>query len=228
LAAQFDHTDEAIESWNRAIALDPGQTLAHLYLAGALEGSGNAQDAAAHYKAFLAAIARQPASKRPPPEKTIAILIRMADCLAHSSQKAEAIQSYQLAAKIAGETNQAKLESVASVNEAALQAENGKSSEALQLYQRALQLDDSIGDQTSSVEDWLAYGRFLENSGFPERLAYACFVKSKSLQGFLPDDSQRKYLADLTQQAAKQIASVAGEIRRNPEPTLREALAFRP
>jgi len=228
LAEQFGHTDQAIESWKRAIAVDPGQGLAHLYLADALERSGNAQDAAAHYEAFLTAIARQPASKRPPPEKTIAILIRMADCLAHSSQKTEAIQSYQLAAKIAGETNQAKLESVARVNEAALQAENGKSSEALRLYQRALQLDDSIGDQASSAEDWLAYGRFLENSGFPERLAYACFVKSESLRGFLPDESQRKYLADLTQQAEKRIASVAKEIRRNPEPTLREALALRP
>jgi len=226
LAEQRGRSDQAIDSWNRAIAIDPGQTLAHLYLASALDHSGKARDAAVHYKAFLNAIARQPADKRPPPEKVIAILIRMADCLSQSSQKAEALQSYRLAAKIAAQTKQTKLESVANVNEAALQAEAGKSSEALRLYQHALQLDDSIGDRTSSAEDWLAYGRFLEDSGFPVRLAYACFVKSESLQASLPEASQRQYLADVTQQAARRIGTAARDIRRDPEPALREALAL--
>jgi len=226
LAEQRGHSDQAIESWSRAIAIDPGQTLAHLYLAGELDRSGKAQDAVVHYKAFLNAIARQPADMRPPPEKVIAIVIRTAHCMAHASQEAEALQWYELAAKLAAQTKQVKLESVADVNEAALQAKAGKSSEALQLYQHALQLDDSIGDTTSSAEDWLAYGRFLENSGFPFRLAYGCFVKSESLQGSLPDASQRQYLADLTQEAARRIGAAAKQIRRDPEPTLREALAL--
>ena len=56
----------------------------------------------------------------------------------------------------------------------------GTLDEALQLYQRALRLDDSLSDTNASAEDWFAYGRFLEDAGFPARLAYACLVKSES------------------------------------------------
>lgn len=227
LALEQGNSDQAEESWNRAIALDPGQILAHLYLANEFDHSGRPEAAADHYRLFLIAIARQGAAKRAAPEQVIAVLIRMADCQARASQKSQAIQSYQLAAKIAAETKQTKLESVADTNEAALQAEAGKSDEALQLYQHALQLDDSIGDRSASAEDWLAYGRFLENSGFPMRLAYACFVKSASFEDALPEESQRQYLSGLSRQAAKRAGTIAAEIRRDPEPALRQALALR-
>jgi tetratricopeptide (TPR) repeat protein len=150
----------------------------------------------------------------------------MADCQARAAQPAQAIQSYQLAAKIAAQTQQTKLESIADVNEAALQGESGKTGEALSLYQHALQLDDSIGDRTSSAEDWFAYGRFLNGAGFPARLVYACFVKSASLQNSLPDEAQRKLLAEASTKAEKLVGADAGAIRRDPQPILREALAL--
>ena len=87
-----------------------------------------------------------------------------------------------MAEKLAAQTGQAKLESVADVNEAALAGERpGNLNEALRLYQQALQLDDATGDNIASAVDWFAYGRFLDESGFPARLAYACMVKSESL-----------------------------------------------
>jgi tetratricopeptide (TPR) repeat protein len=226
LALRLGQPDRALDNWKQALAVDPGQMLAHLYLANQLDHQGNVQEAIAHYKTVLNTIARQPTAKRPPPEKVIALALRMADCLVRASEKTQAVQAYEMAAKIAAQTRQPKLESVADVNAAALQAEAGNSGQALQLYQRALQLDDSLGDRTSSAEDWFAYGRFLNGAGYPARLVYACLVKSKSLQDSLPDAPQRQLLADATRQAESRVGTQAGAIRRHPEPTLREALAL--
>ena len=82
-------------------------------------------------------------------------------------------------------------------------------------------------DQTSSAEDWFAYGRFLEKAGFPVRLVYACFTKSVSLQESLPDASQRQYLTHARDEAERRLGASASAIRRDPAPMLREALALR-
>jgi len=227
LAQRLGHADEAVVSWNQAIAADPGQSLAHLYVADELDREGKAQAAASHYNAFLVRIARQPAQDRPAPDWVIAIVLRMADCQARSSQTDFAVRSYHLAEKLAVETNQAKLESVADVNEAALQAKTGKSSEALQLYQHALQLDGSITDTNASAEDWFAYGRFLVDAGFPVRLAYACVVKSENLTRSLPNGAVSDALAAARRQFEKRLGAEAAAVRRNPEPALQEALALR-
>ena len=147
LALRRGHADQALANWDQALGRRTrGKQLAHLYLADELDREGKAQAAASHYNSFLEQIARQPAQDRPAPDKVIAIVLRMADCQAHSSQTELAVKSYHLAEKLAAQTGQAKLESVADVNEAALQAKAGKLDEALRLYQQALQLDDAIAD----------------------------------------------------------------------------------
>ena len=227
LALRRGDSNEAIESWNRATAIDPGHALAHLYIGEELDHS-DPRTAATHYKIFLAAIARQPAARRLPPDQVIAVTLRMADCQERSSQLPEAIQSYELAEGIAARTKQSKLESLAAMNEAALQEKRGESREALRLYQHALRLDEVLGDRTSSAGDWFAYGRFLQDSGFPSRLVYACFVKSASFKDALPDVSQRQYVTQASEQAAVLAGRAAAAIRRNPEPMLQEALDLRP
>lgn len=227
LALQHGDSALAIECWKRAIALDPHQMLAHLYLAGELDHAGKPESAIVQYRIFLSAVARQPAAKRPEADKLIAVVLRMADCQARTSQPDEAIQSYALAARLAAETKQPKLESIASVDEAELQASAGKRDLALPLYQRAIQLDDSIDDHASSAADWLAYARFLNASGFPSRLVYACLLKSASQKDSLSDATQREYLTDLTEQTARKLGSAASPIRRDPGATLREALTVR-
>jgi len=225
LALQRGYSDQAVASWTQAIAADSGQVLPRLYLGNELDRQGKPLDAATQYKALLGIVARQPASKRPEPEKIIAVVLRMADCQARASQPAQAVEAYRLAAKIAAQTKQTKLESVATVNEAELLGKTGELAPALQLYQHALQLDESIGDQTASAEDWFAYGRFLDHFHFSARLVYACLVKSSMLQ---VDPPQRQLLDDATKRAALNVESEAAAIRRNPEPFLREALALRP
>jgi len=227
LALRRGDNDKALASWDAALAADPSQTLAHLFLANELDREGKAQAAASHYKAFLERIVRQPAQNRPAPDKLIAIVLRMADCHARSSQTELAVQSYHLAEKLAGQTRQSKLESVADVNEAALQAKAGKLTAALQLYQQALQLDSSNGDNSASAEDWLLYGRFLEDAGFPARLAYACIVKSEKITRLLPDPSVPDSWAAARRHMEKRLGAEAEAVRRNPEPVLQEALALR-
>jgi tetratricopeptide (TPR) repeat protein len=227
LAQSRGDLGQAEDSWYRALAIDPSHATAHLYLANELDRQGKAREAADHYQGFLEIVARQPESKRSDPQKIIAIVLRMADCQAHASQTEKAIQSYELAAKLASQTKQNKLESVADLNEAVLQSQAGKTSEALPLYQRALQLDESIGDRTASGQDWFAYGRFLTDAGYPRQLAYACFIKSEMLQDPLPDASQQKLRADSSKQAAGELASQSIAIRSDPQPTLSRALALR-
>jgi tetratricopeptide (TPR) repeat protein len=227
LALRNGDPQRAITSWERALAADPGQMLAHLYLGDELDHQGKPKIAAEHYSAFLEAIARQPKQARPAPEKVIAVVIRMADCQARASENTEAIRSYRLAENLAEETKQWKLESVADVNEAAMQAHRGNLAEALRLYQSALRLDDETGDRTAGAEDWLTYGRFLNEEGFPARLAYACFVKTEIVAG--PDsEAVSRQAARAEKELENRKLADVDALRRDPEPALREALALRP
>jgi tetratricopeptide (TPR) repeat protein len=227
LALRFGHADQALDNWNRALEADPNQFLAHLYLANELDHEGKTAEAAAHYQAYLAYVGREPAEKRPPAQNVIVIALRMADCQSRAKQTARAHLSYQMAEMLAAQTKQAKLESVASVNDAELQAAAGKLDDALQLYQRTLQLDDSIGDATAAAVDWISYGRLLDRSGFPAQLVYACFVKSATFDKSNLDASQREFLAAASRKAAAQVGRSAAEIRQDPEPMLHEALILR-
>jgi tetratricopeptide (TPR) repeat protein len=233
LALQRGHADEARTSWEQAISLDPNQINAELYLADELDREGQAWKAATHYNAYLQRIARQPAQDRPAADRVIAIVLRMADCESRSSQMELAVKSYQLAERLAAQTKLTKLESVAEVNEAALQAKAGRLSEALPLYQSALKLDDSIGDYSAGAEDWLSYGRFLDQSGFSPRLAFACVVKSEAMSQALhpagtPAPATSIQQSPIAKSLEGRLGPAAAAIRRNPRPVLAEALVLRP
>ena len=227
LASQLGRNDQAMASWDQALAVDPHQSLAHLYLAHELDSEGKAQAAASHYQAFLEDVVRKPPQKRPAPEGVIAVALRMADCQVRSSQPELAVKSYRLAAMLAAQTQLPALESVAEVNEADLQARTGKLDEALKLYQHALQLDESSADNAARALDWFAYGRFLDQASFPPRLAYACMVKSESLSQSLAKEAVPESVAATRTQIEKRLAPAAAAVRRDPEPALREALALR-
>jgi tetratricopeptide (TPR) repeat protein len=128
---------------------------------------------------------------------------------------------------LAVQTKESKLESVADVNEAALQGKAGQLDDALHLYQRALQLDEAVGDRRASAEDWFTYGRFLEDTGFPLRYSYACFLKSQSLTQSLSDSSVPPALTEAIRRATARAGPEATKLRRNPEPVVAEAVSLR-
>jgi tetratricopeptide (TPR) repeat protein len=227
LELQRGQADAALTNWGQALAVDPNQAAAHLYMGHELDREGKAWLAASHYKSFLELVAQHRGQDRPAPDFLIGIILRMADCQAHSSQPEAALKSYEMAEKIAHQTGNSNLESIAAVNEAALQAAKGKLDDTLELYQRALRLDDSIGDKAASAVDWFAYGRFLDQAGFSERLAYACMVKADRIAQSLPRSPLPASVAGPRQQLEKRLGPSAAEVRRNPDPASREALEFR-
>jgi tetratricopeptide (TPR) repeat protein len=157
--------------------------------------------------------------------------MRMADCQARSSQTDLALKSYSLAEKLAAQTRQPKLESLADANQAELQSKTGNLDAALQLYQRALTLDNQTSDAAASAEDWFAYGKFLDDAGFPARMAYACMLKSESVTQSLNQGAAPSSRVTTRQQIEKRLGPSAAEVRRelqnNPVPVLQQALALR-
>jgi tetratricopeptide (TPR) repeat protein len=223
LALQRGHSDEALADWERALKADPNRSLAYLYLAHELDREGKAQAAGAHYRRYLEKVAQRP-EDRLAPDMLVGIVLRMAQCQVSSSQPDAALKSYQMAEKLAQQTGQAKLESVADVNEAQLLGKAGKVNEALRLYRRALELDDTAGDTDAGSVDWFAYGQFLKESGFPPKMAYACMVKSERLSQSLAKSGLAATLAQARQQLEKRLGAEASGIQRNPDPMLRDAL----
>ncbi len=106
LALRRGNADQARADWDRAITVDPSQINPHLYLADALDREGKAQAAAWHYKAYLEKTVGVRPQDRPQPDRIIAVVLRMADCQARSSQTELAVKSYRLAEKLAVQTGQ--------------------------------------------------------------------------------------------------------------------------
>ena len=228
LALKLGHADEAVADFDRAITADPDQINAHFYLASELDREDKAQAAAAHYRSYLEKVAQGRPEDRPAPAQVIAVILRMADCQTRLSQIDRAVRSYQLAEKLAAQTGQAKLASVADVDEAALQVKAGRFRDAMLLYQHALKLDDAIHDSSASAQDWFSFSRFLDEAGFSPRLAYACLVKSRQITQSLPNTAVPESLTEAKKQLERRLGAAAAAVRRDPEPLLNEALALHP
>ncbi len=227
LAQQLGHPDEAVHSWSQAIALDPSQLLATLYLAGELDREGKAESAIPNYIAFLDKVAHAGAENRPPPSDVISIVLRLAHCQAQAKHPEQAEQAYDLARKIASQTGEKKLESFTSVAQAELEAGQNKISQALRLYQNALELDGSMNDPRTEATDWYSYALFLRDSGFPPRLAYACLLKSEALMKPLKDAPAQQSVTLVRTEVGKKVGVQAVQLQRNPGPALKEALALK-
>ncbi len=227
LALQFDHADQALADWKQALAIDSNQPLAHLYLAHELDRQGKALEASGHYRSFLESIAQQNSGTRPSADFIIGIILRMADCQARSSQADFALKSYEMAQQLALQTRQPKLESVAAVNQAALLSKIGRLDDALQLYQRALKLDRESADTTAAAVDWFAYSQFLDESGFSDSLAYACLLKAESEAKLTSKSPLPESVGKIQEKLERRLGGTATSIRRDPEPSLQQALTLR-
>jgi tetratricopeptide (TPR) repeat protein len=223
LAHELGKPSEATSSWTHALAIDPQLAAAHLYLAAELDGEGKIEEALPHYQRYLEIVARQGADNRPPAEQVVAAALKLADGQLRVHQSGAALQSYELARTLAAKTKQAKLESLASIDEAALQFRAGKTTEAMPLYQRAIFLDDSLSDSASEATDLEQYAAFLHATGSPAELSYALLLRAQALRGSAtPPPSEALHLrAELE----RKLGSQAVVLRHDPAPTLARALA---
>ena len=220
LAAYFGRSAEAIESWKKALAVDPSQTYAHLYIAGQLDADKKFEDAIPHYMIFLEKAAQN--ESQPDPNVVLPVLMRLADCNLRANHPDRALKLYELGRDIASQTHQPRIESVASVNQAMLESKSGRVSDALSLYQNALRLDRSANDASAEAADWHAYGVFLNEQGYPKKFAYAALLRAETLS----QDANAAPPAPLRLRVELEstLGKDAAAIRKNPAPLLEQAL----
>src|SRR5579885_475689 len=179
LAARLGRGEEAIADWQRAIAIDARQMNAQLYLAQALDQSGELQAAARHYRVYIS-LASDPARASSVDRATVlAALIRVADADAAVNQAAEAQRGYETAIHLAEKISNRILQSLALAHLADLQERQGNVRAALLAYQQALALDATLTDATGAATDWFNYGQFLRRQHAPDALVLACFAKAR-------------------------------------------------
>jgi tetratricopeptide (TPR) repeat protein len=221
LAAYFGRSAEAQVNWEKAIAVDPTQTYAHLYLAGQLDSEQKFDAAIPHYMIFLERAAKSGGT--PDPNTVLPVLMRLADCNLRANHPERALKLYALGRTIASQTHQPRIESVASVNQAMLESKSGRVNDALPLYQTALKLDRSANDPAAEAADWQAFGVFMNEQGFPKKLAYAALVRAETLlrdATIAPLPKTLQLRAELETALGKDSAA----IRKDQTPLLEQAL----
>jgi tetratricopeptide (TPR) repeat protein len=186
LAARLGHPEEAMDSWQKSVDINPNQPNAHLYLAQAFEQRGEPAAAARHWNLFLqfAAVANPQSAPDAPTftqQQILAATVQFADDEARINRPAAALTQYDLAIAQAQQAGEAKLESLALVHRADLQAKNGDAAAAAQSYQRGLALDAKSGDAPAEALDWFNYGQLLRRQNAPNELVYASFLHAEKL-----------------------------------------------
>jgi tetratricopeptide (TPR) repeat protein len=186
LAARLGHPEEAMDSWQKSVDINPNQPNAHLYLAQAFDQRGEPAAAARHWNLFLqfAPVANPQSAPDVPAftqQQILAATVQFADDEARINQSAAALTQYDLAIAQAQQAGDAKLESLALVHRADVQAKKGDGTAAAQSYQRGLALDAKGGDAPAEALDWFNYGQFLRRQNAPDELAYAAFLRAENL-----------------------------------------------
>jgi tetratricopeptide (TPR) repeat protein len=210
LAARLGHPEEAMDSWQKSVDINPNQPNAHLYLAEAFDQRGEPAAAARHWNLFLqfAAVANPqsaPDASAFSQQQILAATVQFADDEARINQSAAALTQYDLAIAQAQQADDTKLQSLALVHRADLQSKNGDAAAAARSYQLGLALDAQSGDALAEALDWFNYGQFLRRLNAPDELVYASFLHAEKLLHGIPGTD----LATV-QPARRQVESTMG------------------
>ena len=227
LAQRLGHKDEALNSWQRAIEIDPGQAQPQIYLAQALDQLGEAQAAARHYRVYLQIVAAHQEDHRGEGATVIASLIKVADADAAANHSSEALTGYEAATRFAETTKDKALETLALVHRADLEEKLGNAAAAALEYRQALQMDASLSDPLSAGTDWFNYGQFLRRQHQPERLVFVCFLRAEELTHAVQGDA-RTVISDARSESEVRMGRETAAVKRSSAAILREALALPP
>ena len=230
LVQRLGRPDDAVEYWRRAVAIDPYQGNAELYLADALTQRGEVEAAARHYRAYLRVVAARPAEHTADAKHQLAAQIKVADADARAGLAAEAALGFDVAAHLAEKEHETALQSQALVHHAELEADQNRPERSAAFFQQALALDASLKDPLAVADDWAEYGQLVSSRGIPERLAYACFLHAEQLlAGANAPPPQQRTITGLRAASEVRLGSQsAAAVKRQLEATLHEALALPP
>ncbi|MFZ3215691.1 MAG: tetratricopeptide repeat protein [Candidatus Acidiferrales bacterium] len=225
LATRLGHPEEAMDSWEKAVDVNPNQPNAHLYLAEAFDQRGEAAAAARHWNLFLqlAATSGRAAPDDPVlgPQQTRAASVQLADDEARVNQPAAALARYDSAIAQAQQAGDAKLESLALAHRGDLQAGKGDFAAAAQSYQQGLTLDAKTGDTHAAALDWFNYGQFLRQQNAPEEIVYACLLNAENLLG-AEQGAERGTIETAREQVESKLGARAADAARKNLPELVE------
>jgi tetratricopeptide (TPR) repeat protein len=223
LAARLGHSDEAIESWERAIDVDASQASAQLYLAEALARTAQPAAAATHFEAFLKLAGNDESSPNAvPARQRAAVTIELADAYAQTRQTATAVGQYRSAAALAEQTGDVRDQSLAESHLADALDAGGHASEAAAAYQQALALDTKLSDPRAEAVDWFNYGQFLARHNIPARLAYACYLHAEQLLAPTPGP-ELDTVENARRAAESSLGAEANAVKKNLEAALAQA-----
>lgn len=223
LAQRQGQGEEAIDSWQRAIDVEPSQTNAQLYLAQALDLRGESQAAARHYRTYLQIVAAHRDEHRGEAATVIAALIKVADADAAANQQAEALKGYDAAIQFAEKANTQALETLALVHLADLREKRGEATEAAAAYHRALVIDAALSDSVSVASDWFNYAQFLQRQHQPERLVFACLLHAERLVNTTPG-AELSAIVQARVESETRLGREAPAVRRSATEIEKEAL----
>jgi tetratricopeptide (TPR) repeat protein len=204
LAAQLKRDDKAIESWERAIALDPAQKNILRYLADAYDRQGKSEQATLSYERYLAALAQQ--NERLDPKEVISLTLKLAEDYARQGQFDRALAYGQNAASLASQAGEKAMMSASYSVLAQLNNEMGRRGEAMVLHQRAIQLDREIGDTRQEGLDWFKFAQTMRLSRKPARLVLASLLRAERLLSSNPGTE-----FDMVVDARRQEEATAGK-----------------
>ena len=232
LAARLGHPEEAMDSWQKSVDVNPNQPNAHLYLAEAFDQRGEPAAAARHWNSFLQFAAASPQTAPDAPafsrQQILAATIQLADDESRINQSVAALARYDSAIAQAQQAGDAKLESLALVHRADLQARNGDAAAAARSYQRALALDAQTGDAQAAALDWFNYGQFLRGQNAPDELAYASLLHAEHLLNGATGSELATVQTARHQVENKMGAKAAGVAQKNLPAELERAATFVP
>ncbi len=228
LAHRLGNEGEAVDSWQRAIAVDPMQSRAQLYVAEALEQQGDIQAAARHYRIYLQLAAAHPAEHRDDAHELLTVLIKVADSDTAANRADEAGKGYAEAARFAAKAKENGLESLALVRLADLKEKSGDAAEAAREYQRALVLDANSADQQGVAADWLNYAQLLRHHGQSERLVFACLLHAEELLSGYSSDERAAIVQARSESATRLGRAEAAKVLAAKSAVAQEALSLSP
>ncbi len=227
LAQRLGHPEEAADSWQRAVDIDPLQTNAQLYLAQALEKQGEVQAAARHYRAYLQVVGLHPNEHLGEGPAAISALLKVADADADAQRQQQALVGYQAAARFAQKLDNVSLQSLAIVRTAEIQERTGEIAAAAQSFQDAVTLDETRGEPRAAASDWFNFGQFLRRQNQSERLVFACFYRAEDLMSTTPG-AQLSAIVKARQETAARLGQVANTLPAQLSKLLSEALSLPP
>ena len=227
LAQRLGHSEEAADSWQRAVDIDPLQTNAQLYLAQALEKQGEVQAAARHYRAYLQVVGLHPNEHLGEGPAAISALLKVADADADAQRPQQALVGYQAAARFAQKLDNVSLQSLAIVRTAEILERTGEFAAAAQSFQDAVTLDETRGEPRAAASDWFNFAQFLRRQNQSERLVFACFYRAEDLMSTTPGE-QLSAIVKARQESAARLGPAANALPAQLSKLLSDALSLPP